>query len=140
MSGRAGEPGPIARGSSSFARPAAVLGWAVIAAVMVRIGWGGWPGGVWFVLGVEPAVGVVIGVLLLVVAIGLVVALALGLGRDRWRVSAVGAALALSYGLFLVADGHDSGGLISTVAIVLLPISVIRALIPDPPAEAATER
>ena len=122
MSGGAGEPGPIARGSSSFARPAAVLGWAVIAAVMVRIGWGGWPGGVWFVLGVEPAVGVVIGVLLLVVAIGLVVA------------------LALSYGLFLVADGHDSGGLISTVAIVLLPISVIRALIPDPPAEAATER
>lgn len=107
-----------------FLRAFAIIGWAVVAVVLLRIGWGGWPGGIWYVIGIEPAVGLIVGVTCLVGATGMALAMAVGHGRRRSLVSAVGSVVVFAYGLYLLRDGHESGALIVAVSIALLPVSV----------------
>lgn len=120
----AADTGPGGSSLSRLTRPLAVAGWAVIALVMIRIAWGGGPGGIQYVLDVEPTLAILVGAVVVLMAIGLGLWLLVDGSARAFRASAIGAALTLAFGLFAVRDGHDSGAVMIAVAIALMAISL----------------
>ena len=105
-------------------RSVVVACWVAVVIILLRIASGGGPGGPEYVVRVEPGIAIALGLGLVLSATVLAVVLALDGSRRAFVASAIVAAVALAYGLFLVADRHDSGQILILATTIILVISI----------------